>query len=136
MLLEAFVVGVVGSTLGLGLGVLLAMAIRALFANFGLDLTGQPLIFAPRTVLACYVVGVRGHDGGRVAARPAGPTRIAPVQALRDDIALPGARSTAGCCSGWCHRGWGRGDGRRAVRRHPARRYGCSASGSSSCCSA
>src|SRR6185436_15241954 len=88
VLFEAFLVGVVGSTLGLGLGVLLAMAIRALFANFGLDLTGQPLIFAPRTVLACYVVGVLVTMAA--AWLPARRTaRIAPVQALRDDIALP-----------------------------------------------
>jgi putative ABC transport system permease protein len=88
VLIEAFVVGLLGSTLGLGLGVLLAMAIRALFANFGLDLTGQPLIFAPRTVLACYVIGVAVTMAA--AYLPARRTaRIAPVQALRDDIALP-----------------------------------------------
>ena len=88
VLFEAFVVGLVGSTLGLGLGVLLAMGIRALFANFGLDLTGQALIFGPRTVLACYVVGVVvTMTAAWLPARRT--TRIAPVQALRDDIALP-----------------------------------------------
>jgi putative ABC transport system permease protein len=88
VLFEAFLVGLVGSTLGLGLGVLLAMAIRSLFANFGLDLTGQALIFAPRTVLACYVVGVVVTMAA--AWLPARRTaRIAPVQALRDDVALP-----------------------------------------------
>ena len=88
VLFEAFLVGVVGSTLGLGLGVLLAMGIRALFANFGLDLTGQSLIFGPRTVLACYVVGVLVTMAAAwLPARRT--TRIAPVQALRDDIALP-----------------------------------------------
>ena len=88
VLFEAFVVGLVGSTLGLGLGVLLAMGIRALFANFGLDLTGQALIFGPRTVLACYVVGVVvTMTAAWLPARRT--TRISPVQALRDDIALP-----------------------------------------------
>jgi putative ABC transport system permease protein len=86
--LEAFVLGVLGATLGLGLGVLLAMAIRALFANFGLDLSGQPLIFAPRTFLASYVVGILVTMAA--AWLPARRTaRIAPVQALRDDVALP-----------------------------------------------
>jgi putative ABC transport system permease protein len=88
VLVEALVVGLIGATLGVGLGVVLAMGIRALFANFGLDLTGQPLIFAPRTVLACYVVGVLVTMAA--AWLPARRTaRIAPVQALRDDIALP-----------------------------------------------
>ncbi|WP_028636454.1 ABC transporter permease [Nocardioides sp. URHA0032] len=86
--LEAFVLGVVGSTVGLGLGVLLAMGIRALFANFGLDLSGQPLIFAPRTFLAAYAVGIVVTMAA--AWLPARRTaRIAPVQALRDDVALP-----------------------------------------------
>jgi putative ABC transport system permease protein len=86
--LEAFVLGVLGATVGLGLGVLLAMGIRALFANFGLDLSGQPLIFAPRTFLASYVVGILVTMAA--AWLPARRTaRIAPVQALRDDVALP-----------------------------------------------
>src|SRR3954470_20394848 len=42
--LEAFVVGVVGSALGLGLGVVLAMGLRAVVATFGLDLADQRLI--------------------------------------------------------------------------------------------
>jgi len=86
--LEAFVLGVLGATLGLGLGVLLAMGIRALFANFGLDLSGQPLIFAPRTFIASYAVGVLVTMAAAwLPARRTG--RIAPVQAMRDDIALP-----------------------------------------------
>jgi putative ABC transport system permease protein len=88
VLLEALVLGVLGSTLGLGLGVLLAMGIRAFFARFGLDLSGQTLSLGPRTVLAAYTVGVVvTMVAAWVPARRA--ARIAPVQALRDDIALP-----------------------------------------------
>ncbi|MFW6774326.1 ABC transporter permease [Nocardioides sp. CPCC 205120] len=86
--LEALVLGLVGSTLGLGLGVLLAIGIRTLFGRFGLDLEGQPLVLEPRTVVAAYAVGVLV-----TMAAAWGParrtTRIAPVQALRDDVALP-----------------------------------------------
>ena len=86
--LEAFVVGLVGSVLGLGLGVLLALAIRAVFARVGLDLGSQPLVLEPRTVVAAFAVGIVVT---MVAAW--GParrtTRIAPVEALRDDVALP-----------------------------------------------
>ncbi|MFA6299147.1 MAG: FtsX-like permease family protein [Nocardioides sp.] len=85
--LEAFVLGVIGSTIGLGLGVLLAMALRVLFAQFGLDLSGQPMIFGARTVLASYLVGVLVTMAA--AWLPARRTaKISPVQAMRDDIAL------------------------------------------------
>jgi putative ABC transport system permease protein len=88
VLLEAFVVGLIGSGIGLGLGVLLAMLLRLLFGQFGLDLSGQGLVFAPRTVLVSLAVGVVVTVVA--AALPARRTsRIAPVQALRDDIALP-----------------------------------------------
>ena len=38
VLVEAFVVGFVGSTVGIGVGYLLALGLRALFATFGLDI--------------------------------------------------------------------------------------------------
>jgi len=88
VLFEALVLGVVGSTVGLGLGVLLAMGIRALFATFGLDLSGSDLIFAARTPLAAYVVGILVTVvAAYVPARRS--ARIAPVAALRDDVAMP-----------------------------------------------
>jgi putative ABC transport system permease protein len=85
---EAFVLGLLGSTFGLGLGVLLAMGIRTLFGRYGLDLSGQPLVFTPRTFLAAYAVGVLVTMAAAwLPARRT--TRIAPVQALRDDVAMP-----------------------------------------------
>lgn len=90
VLVEAFVLGVLGSTLGIGMGVVLAWGIRWLFGTFGLDLSGQPLVFAPRTFIASYAVGilVTMIAAGLPARRT---TRIAPIQAMRDEVAMPEA---------------------------------------------
>ncbi len=88
VLLEAFVLGVIGATLGLGLGVLLFFGIRAAFASFGLDLSTTPMVFHASTVMIGYAIGI----GVTMIAAwfPARRTgRIPPVAALRDDIALP-----------------------------------------------
>ncbi len=87
VLAEAFLLGVLGSSFGLLLGVGLAAALKVLFAQFGLDLSGQALIFEPSTVIASYAVGVIVTM--LAALFPAWRTgRIAPVQAMRDDIAM------------------------------------------------
>ena len=88
VMLESLVLGVLGSTIGLGLGVLLAMLIRIVFGRFGLDLSEQPLVFAPRTFVASYAIGiVVTMAAAYLPARRS--ARIAPVQALRDDISMP-----------------------------------------------
>jgi putative ABC transport system permease protein len=88
VLFEAFVVGLVGSGIGLGLGVLLAVGIRALFASLGLDLSGTALVLAPRTPLAAVGVGLAVTlVAAYLPARRS--SRIPPIAALRDDVAMP-----------------------------------------------
>jgi putative ABC transport system permease protein len=88
VLLEAFGVGVVGSTLGLVGGYLLALGLRVLFGLFGLDLAGAEFPVEPSTVVASYVVGILVTVfAAYLPARRA--SRIAPVQAMRDDVAMP-----------------------------------------------
>src|SRR6476661_5613424 len=87
VLCEARVVGLVGSTVGLGLGFLLALGIKALFATFGLDLSGSPLVFEPSTALVSYAVGLLVTlFAAYLPARRAG--RIAPMAALREDASV------------------------------------------------
>ena len=88
VLTEAFVIGVIGSTLGLALGFGLAMLLKVLFSNFGLDLSGTSLVFRGRTVVLSYVVGVLVTMlAAWIPARRA--ARVPPVAAMRDEVAMP-----------------------------------------------
>ncbi|MET0467203.1 MAG: FtsX-like permease family protein [Aeromicrobium sp.] len=88
VLTEAFVIGVIGSTLGLVLGFGLAMLLKVLFSNFGLDLSGTALVFRTRTIVLAYAVGVLVTMlAAWIPARRAG--RVPPVAAMRDEIAMP-----------------------------------------------
>ncbi|HZJ07202.1 MAG TPA: FtsX-like permease family protein [Nocardioidaceae bacterium] len=90
VLTEAFAVSLVGSTLGIGVGYLLAIGLRALFGLIGLDLSGAEFPIALRTVLVSYAVGVIvTMIAAYLPARRA--ARIPPVAAMRDDVALPEA---------------------------------------------
>jgi putative ABC transport system permease protein len=88
---EAAVVGLVASAIGLGVGILLALLLRALLSAFGIDLPSTGLQIASRTVVASLVVGtlvtvVASYVPARRAAR------VAPVEALREgQPALVGA---------------------------------------------
>src|SRR3712207_2651610 len=88
VLLEAVAVGIIGSTVGLGAGYLLALGLRFVFGLFGLDLSRAEFPVEWSTVVAAYAVGiVVTVIAGYLPARRA--ARVAPVAALRDDVALP-----------------------------------------------
>jgi len=79
--------GLLGSTLGLLLGVGLARLIQLLFGQFGLDLSGTPLALTWKPVVAAYAVGmVFTVLAAYLPARRAG--KIPPVAAMRDDVVV------------------------------------------------
>jgi len=91
VLVEAFLVGLVGGVLGLALGVGLALALRQLFGVIGFDIPAGTLVVLPRTVIASLLIGVvLTMAAAWFPARRAG--MVAPIAALRDDAVLP-ARS-------------------------------------------
>ena len=78
---EAALVGLAASLVGVGLGVLAAVALKALLGAFGVTLPSAPLVFEARTVVVALAVGV-----GVAVISAIGPARravrIAPVAAL------------------------------------------------------
>lgn len=86
---EAAVVGLAGGVVGLGVGVGLAKGLQAMFAVFGLEISGG-LPVQVRTVVVTVLVGlvITVLSAVLPAVRAA---RIAPVAAMRDDIVMVAA---------------------------------------------
>jgi putative ABC transport system permease protein len=92
VVLEAIVIGLVGSVVGILFGLGLAAGLQALFTSLGIDLPDSGTVIALRTILASLAVGV-----GVTLVAGLGPalraTRVAPVAALREGVTPPERRS-------------------------------------------
>ena len=103
VLLEAGLVGLVGSAIGIFGGVSLAYGLRELLNSFDVGLPSGALQLRPRTVLIALVigVGVTGFSAYSPARRAA---RIAPVAAMREEFASTGTslrrRTAVGAVAG------------------------------------
>ena len=89
VLLEAGLVGLVGSALGIAGGVGLAYGLRALLNAFNVGLPSGTLQLRPRTVLIALAIGIgvtmfSAYSPARRAAK------IAPVAAMREEFASTG----------------------------------------------
>ena len=83
VLLEAVVVGLLSSVIGLIAGIGVAIGLKALFGVFGAQLPDGPTIVATRTVIVSFVVGTLVTAAAAfMPARRA--SRVAPLAALRD----------------------------------------------------
>jgi putative ABC transport system permease protein len=91
VLLEALVIGVLASIVGLGLGYLLAKGLNALFEALDLALPQTDLVFATRTVVVSLLVGVLVTllAGFFPALRA---TRVPPISVVREGATLPKGR--------------------------------------------
>jgi putative ABC transport system permease protein len=83
VLLEAVVVGLVASVIGLGVGVLVATGLKSLLAAFGVELPAGGVVFTSGTAITALAAGMIVTLVAAVSpARKAG--KIPPVAAMRD----------------------------------------------------
>lgn len=86
VLTEAFVIGLIGATVGIGGGWLLAWGISSLMSGFGMDLGGTLPGLSPTAVIASYAIGILVTMGAAYvpAARA---SQVPPVAAMTGDFA-------------------------------------------------
>ncbi len=83
VLLEALVIGILASVVGLFLGLALAKGLNSLLVSFGIDLPQTSTVFATRTIVLSLAVGILVTV--IAAVRPAlRATRVPPIAAVRE----------------------------------------------------
>ncbi len=91
VIVEALVIGILGSVAGLFLGLALAKGLNEVFVLIGIDLPTAGTVFETRTVVVCLVVGtVITLIASLRPARRA--TRVPPIAAVREGAELPPGR--------------------------------------------
>jgi putative ABC transport system permease protein len=91
IIIEAFVVGVFASIVGLFLGLGLAKGLFWLFDAIGFTLPNSGLVFETRTIIVALLVGIIVTVGASL--RPAiRATRVPPIAAVREGATLPESR--------------------------------------------
>ncbi|MEX0993224.1 MAG: FtsX-like permease family protein [Solirubrobacterales bacterium] len=92
VVLEALLIGVIASAVGVAAGVLAAKGISALFNAFGIGLPEQGTVIETRTIVIAATVGVLVTlVSGLAPARRA--TRVPPLAAMREDAARQSGRA-------------------------------------------
>lgn len=92
VLLEAVLVGLVSSIVGILAGLGLAVGLRAVLDAVGIDLPAGSLVLTPRTIVVALLVGVAVTAASALFPAIAA-SRIPPVAAMRADEVAPGKKS-------------------------------------------
>jgi putative ABC transport system permease protein len=91
VMLEALVVGIMASLIGLFFGLAIAKGLNALFSALGVEFPSGGTVFATRTIVVSLLVGVVVTL--LASLRPAiKATRVPPIAAVREGAALPASR--------------------------------------------
>lgn len=92
VIIEALIVGLIGSVVGIGFGFVMAVAIRGMMNAGGFGVPSGALVLAPRTVIVAMLVGmILTLLSSLLPARKA--SRIPPVAAMREEAARTPRRS-------------------------------------------
>lgn len=92
VILEALIIGLIGSIIGIGIGVLLAMGLAAIMNAAGFNMPEGPLTVLPRTVIVGMAVGlIVTVVSALLPARKA--ARVPPVAAMNEEAARTPRRS-------------------------------------------
>ena len=92
VMIEAFITAVVASIIGIGVGVLISLAIRALLNSVGASIPPGDLVLLPRTIIIGMLVGVILTVASAILpARKA--SKVPPVAAMRLESARTPRRS-------------------------------------------
>jgi putative ABC transport system permease protein len=91
VVLESVAVGVVGSIVGLFLGLAIAVGLKQILAATGVELPAGGIVFSPRTIVVSLAVGtlIALFASLRPALRA---TRIEPIAAVREGAVMPTSR--------------------------------------------
>ena len=91
VVLEAFVIGLLASLVGLFAGLGLAAGLNEVFVAFGIDLPSSGMVFATRTIVVSLIVGTLVTVAAGIAPAVRA-TRVAPIAAIREGATPPPGR--------------------------------------------
>jgi putative ABC transport system permease protein len=99
LLVEAVILGIVGSLAGFAAGFVMAIGLRGLLVVVGIDIPSSGLVLLPRTVIVSLVVGTAITVVAAVLPARRG-SKVAPIAALRDVAVEPPRFSARRLASG------------------------------------